>query len=183
MFENSGNKDWWDLLSITASCLSALGTMAAVIGALYLARRDERIRIKTTAAVWVPIDFPEQAFVGVDIVNLGRRSATVQKVYFKSGIVHRLCYLIPPSTRSSSTLPVKICDGEVAHFGFVMEQINSLSLIKTDLYGWFAWLKAHFIKVGVALSTGEHFEARVNKSLRNRLLSKAKDLRLSNQRQ
>ncbi len=80
------DQDAWKFVNTFAGWLSAVGTIAAVIVALYLARRDKMIRLDIVAQMMkrlVPGRPPED-YVTVIIRNLNPRSALVTHVYWRN---------------------------------------------------------------------------------------------------
>lgn len=58
---DSSTVDYWKFVNSFAPWLSAIGTLSAVIVAIYLARRDKFVRLKCAAGIRMLIgpDFPK----------------------------------------------------------------------------------------------------------------------------
>ena len=169
------DQELWRFVNSFAPWLSAIGTIAAVVTSLYLARKDTRIDLRVTAGVQVIVIEGARAGQGVEVVsldvtNFGRRAATVNSLYWKTGILRRKKYVwIPPRNLfSTRVFPVKLTDGEQATFNSPISEFeaNLDQRAKVALSGRASRLKAHCVGVGVGTSTGEHFESRVEKGLR-----------------
>ena len=80
--------DWLHLLP---EWLTAIGTLSAVIVALYLARRDKQIRCVASAAVYVMLGpgIPAEEFVQVTVINIGTRGFTVSGISWRTGILKK----------------------------------------------------------------------------------------------
>ncbi len=80
------DQELWSFINSFAPWLSAVGTIAAVITSLYLARKDARINLKVSAGVrmlFVEGKGPGggSRFVSLDVTNAGRRVATINSLY------------------------------------------------------------------------------------------------------
>ena len=175
------DQETWRFINSFAPWLAAIGTVVAVITALYLARKEARIQLKVRALIrYVVIagtDLgPGPNYLSVEVSNVGQRTATVTHIYWKTGIFRKKNYvwLIPPD--SPSNVPVKLNDGEQATFMDLLTKFESFNekIAKEDLSGWASGLKARFVRVCVGISTGDTFESRLDKSLRTHILEMAK---------
>lgn len=169
------DRELWKFINTFAPWFSALGSLAAVITALYLARRERTVDLKITAGVRVvaaPPQSPEWC-VYVEVVNRGRRRAVVD------GIVWRLPRLlseyeyawIPAANPLSAQIPSTLEDGARARF------VGPLAGFTTHFRdvvgtGWTRHIKARLLRVAVTTSTGWRFERRVEKGLRKALINK-----------
>ncbi|MFQ5852936.1 MAG: hypothetical protein ACE5JU_20440 [Candidatus Binatia bacterium] len=176
------DQETWKFINSFAPWLAAIGTVAAVITALYLARKDARIQLKVRALIRfvaiVGTDLgPGPDYVSVEVSNVGRRVATVTYIYWKTGIFRKKNYVwLVPQNPYSANIPVKLHDGEQATFMDLMTQFERgiKKFAEEDLSGWASGLKGRFVRVGVGTSTGDRFEALVDKSLRARFLEMAR---------
>lgn len=177
-----GSQELWRFINSFAPWLAAVGTIAAVITSLYLARKDFRIDIRLRAGVRtlaVMGDGPGHGteWVSLFVTNAGRRVATVSQLYWKTGVFRKQMYVwIAPRNPYSSTVPVKLSDGEQATYMLPIREFekNMHLRAKDAVSGLASRLKVHFIRVGVCTSTGEGFEARIEKSLRDLFVRMAK---------
>ncbi len=176
------DQETWRFINSFAPWLAAIGTIVAVITALYLARKEDRIQLKVRGLIrYVVIagtDLgPGPKYLSVEVSNVGRRAATVTHIYWKTGIFRKKNYVwLVPQNPYSANIPVKLNDGDQATFMDLMTKFESFNekIAKEDLSGWASELKARFVRVGVGTSTGDTFESRVDKSLRTHILEMAK---------
>lgn len=170
----------WELINSLATWLSAIGTLAAVVTSLYLARRDARIDLMINAGLRMLVlggKVQASDFIYINLTNLGRRGARVTQLYWKTGILWKKIYVwIPQQNDFSARIPVKLSDGDEAIFLSTLADFeSSFSEIANDVFsGWFGGLKARFIRVGVCTSSGDKFEKRLEKNLRQYFLKIAK---------
>lgn len=167
-------QEQWLRIDSVAGLLTAAGTLAAVIVALYLARKDERIRLEVHAALMVMISgggHKPTDVVSISVTNLGRRAATVKLLWWCMGFRKRQNALQKPP--AGSRMPVRLADGEDELYIFPADDMRSgLSEMFGAKYRnrfsrWF-WFRS--LRVAVTTSTGHQFYARVDKKLRDWLL-------------
>src|SRR2546428_351481 len=80
------DRQFWTFVNSFAPWLSAVGTICAVITALYLARRGDRIRLRVRCGIRIvvaqggrPGSAPQ--YVNLEVTNVGRRTATITTLY------------------------------------------------------------------------------------------------------
>ena len=170
----------WELINSLATWLSAIGTLAAVVTSLYLARRDAKIDLIINAGIRsLVLGGKVQAtdYIYLNITNRGRRGARVTQLYWKTGFLWKRTYIwIPQQNDLSARIPVKLSDGDEAIFmSSLIDFESSLSEIANNaLSGWFSGLKSRFIRVGVCTSSDDQFEKRLEKKLRQYFLIRSK---------
>lgn len=93
-----------NVITAIAAIASAIGTVAAVVVALYLARRDERLRLRVTNAFYIGALVGETRYVtgeefSLTITNLGHRRVTITGIEFHYGRFRgvRGFVIFPPS--------------------------------------------------------------------------------------
>jgi hypothetical protein len=162
----------WKFINTFAPWFSALGSLAAVITALYLARTERTVDLKITAGVRVvaaPPQNPEKC-VYVEVVNRGRRRAIVDSILWRlPRPFSEYEYVWIPSANSlSERIPATLEDGQRARFIGPLEGFtaNFLEVVGT---GWTRRIKARLLRVAVTTSTGRRFERRIEKGLRKAL--------------
>ena len=107
----------WQFINSFSSWLSAIGTVAAVIVALYLARRDKRIRLEVSAGIRLIVtqgikgNPPE--FLTIRVTNIGHREAQLTNIGWKIGFFRKK-HAVQTTIRDgiSSELPLRLKDGE-----------------------------------------------------------------------
>lgn len=102
-------------------CISGIGTLAAVVTALFLARRVEKIRLKVEVGlrgIFTPGDgSPFQKHLGIFVTNLGERPVTVNSVVWVVGRGKKKRYAIQTvSGPHTSQCPVELAHGKTATF-------------------------------------------------------------------
>jgi hypothetical protein len=84
----------WTFINSFADWLSALGTVSAVILALYLARRDKNVRLEVSAGHRIVVtpgtEGPYPEYLMIRIVNIGHREAQITNIGWKVGLFRRL---------------------------------------------------------------------------------------------
>ena len=123
-----------NLVQACASILAAIGTVAAVIVALYLGRRDEKVRLRVEAGFYYQylirgiarISYEQEAF-NVTVTNIGRRRAAISAVRICVGSWRPKCFgIMFPFNAQNASLPSIIDDGEQAYFSMPQEQFKEV---------------------------------------------------------
>ena len=100
--------------------LSSIGTIAAVIVALYLARRIENVRLKVEVGlmgVLIGNGKPSQEHVSIIVTNLGERPVTINTVSWAVGKGKKRRFAIQTlNSPFSAQYPVELAHGKSAHF-------------------------------------------------------------------
>ena len=100
--------------------LAGLATLAAVIVALHLARRTERVRLKVHVGHLVVIagdGSPFQEHLSISVTNLGERSVTINSVGWAVGKRSQRKYCIQSVSGPFTTqFPVELAHGKNANF-------------------------------------------------------------------
>lgn len=168
------DRDVWKFVNTFAGWLSAVGTIAAVIVALYLARRDKMIRLDIVAQMMkrlVPGRPPED-YVTVLIRNLNPRSTLVTHVYWRNPLSRRSTLVQEFGGKLRNDLPRRLADGDEALLSIPLDDFEqNLKEFKSILFP-FPRLKIRFLKVGAITSVGERSEAYVHHTLRNWMLER-----------
>jgi hypothetical protein len=172
--------EWWLFVNTFAEWFSAIGTIAAVIVALRLARRDARITLRISVGVrrlaqLGASEHPE--YFWFEVTNVGRRSARITNLIMRDGFPFRSAMvMIPPQNALSSTVPTTINDGERATYMIrweEYEEINGDRLAK-HFSGRLGRLRARRFRIGVSTSAGGEFFARIENGLAKRFVEIAK---------
>ncbi|MGA8027976.1 MAG: hypothetical protein WB992_12610 [Bryobacteraceae bacterium] len=100
--------------------LSSIGTIAAVIVALYLARRGEEVRLNVEVGLMQVVmgdGTPFQEHVGINVTNLGERPVTVNTVGWAIGKGKKRGFAIQPlNSPHSAQYPIELAHGKSASF-------------------------------------------------------------------
>lgn len=171
------DRETWEFVNSFAPWLAAMGTTAAVVTSLYLARRAEQIRLEIQAGERIVVqegDNPENrpSLFWVNATNLGRRQATITTLYWKPcRLVSPSLIWIPPRNRYSFQLPATIEDGASASWATPIQDLEAnlaedarriFSGVLGDFWLWWT-------RFCVVTSTGQEFGSRLEKPLRARL--------------
>lgn len=170
------SQDTWRFINTFAPWLSAAGTFSAVALSLYLARRDKNVRLKVSAGHRIIVGpgsrepYPE--YLSIYVVNIGHRDAQVINIGWKVGLFKKQ-YAVQSTMNDgmSSNIPVRLRDGDEAKFLIPLNnETNWLKDFGNKMLPPFPRLNSHFIKIQAHTSLGETFEAKIEKSLRKKLL-------------
>ena len=111
---------WIKVLTAAGSWLAAVGTIVAVVVALLLARRSEKVQLKTSAGCRLVITSdgsqPTRCLL-ISVTNVGQRTVTITSTGWCIGRwkSKRFC-IHSPSTKSQWKFGAKIEYGETAQF-------------------------------------------------------------------
>lgn len=171
----------WELVNSFSGWASALATFLAVAVALYLARRDNMIRVSVRASlrtVLVQGGGPGHGdrVVSINIVNRGRRVVTVTGLGWRTGFfgrkgpLRRREFLQAPPY--SEPIPRRLEDGEEASYLFPAENFLSTAedIAAALLERPFRVIRSRTLRVLVATSAGRGFSARATRELREAIL-------------
>ncbi len=166
-----------DWLHVLPEWLSAIGTLLAVMVALYLSRRDRQIRCVASASVYALVgpDVPAEEFVLVTVINIGTRVFTVSGVSWRMGIFKKKYFMqLPVQDVYSSSIPVELTDGKQARVCIPLRDFraNTRSTLMNDAPIHFRSFWTRFARIIVHSTTGENFTFRIHKSVRVEMLSR-----------
>lgn len=173
-----------DIVNAAAQAVSALGTLAAVIVALYLARHQVRanLAIRTTVVRLVTPGVPdsdEGRFLRVGIANSGFRDVKIISMGWQVGRIIRRAHFhqLLPLNALSSSLPAKLAPGDTADFYYPWEQFikNSTSIRTAIGTGWLRRRRARTTQFVAYLSTGEAIRSAIERQLSDEFLRLMED--------
>ena len=108
-----------------ADWVSGLGSMAAVITALYLASWSQVIKLSGYCGIRsvIGVSGPQQELVFISVTNIGSRTATICNIGMRVGRFKKRHAIITPSKDIySDGIPVTLADGQVAKWGIPLNQ-------------------------------------------------------------
>jgi hypothetical protein len=117
------DKETWKFINTIAPWLSAIGTIAAVVVSLYLARQGKSVKLDITAGhrlMATPgIKGPYPEYLAIRIVNTGHRDVQITNIewkvgFFKKQMQHAIQLIEPDGI--SSPLPVWLRYGEQSNY-------------------------------------------------------------------
>jgi hypothetical protein len=176
-----GNLEW-TFINGVSGLLTAVGTLSAVIVALWIATRDSRLRLKVHAGIRKMLlqrkvyERPgeEPDFLLIAVTNVGRRVVTVTGLLWKNRLVRRRwLFQMPGEAPLSAQLPARLQDGDEADFAVPLAALTSVN----DWADFRAIIPkprrftARFLRIVVRTSTGEFVTAPLEKELREWFLA------------
>ena len=185
------DRETWRFLNTFAPWLSALGTLAAVITSLYLARRAARLDIRVSASIvrmGVPGQQPWHEYFKIRVVNHGREAVVIAVAWWLrfnwlagTGLPKNWLVLTGPDDDYSTRLPARLDFGEEANFFLATDVFfkPSSDILKTIRSSRFRKLTLRLLRVGVSTSTGQKFRAPLDVYVRKFLLERS--TRVSNE--
>ena len=144
---------------------ASIATIAAVIVALYLAKKDERVRIKVNANLMSRFQAPtivEHEFLSIRVTNLGARPVEIVVVGWCIGKGKKKKKFIQTFGNPESTaIPARIPHGGTAHFTLSPDDTSSWIRSMADcLLQYQSGTSLDTLRVLISTSTGEKdFEA------------------------
>ena len=104
-----------------ASWVSGLGSFAAVVTALYLARDAQRIKLNGYCGLRLVVGggLPQKELLFISVTNIGSRPTIINNIGMTVGRFKNKCFAIITAVKDaySDGVPVTIGDGEVAKWG------------------------------------------------------------------
>ncbi len=152
-------KETWQFVNTFAPWLSALGTIAAVITALYLARRADKIRLQLRVGI-------RMIAVRGGVGDHGKEYVWViwkPVPWRKSGLIW-----IAPENQYSSKFPTTIDDGESANYVLPVEEFRERfgDRAREFFAGFAGGIRLKTLRFCVSTSTGDTFYQRPEAELR-----------------
>jgi hypothetical protein len=178
-------KEW---IEIILSALTSLGTLAAVIVALYLASRERKDRIRARARERAILNHPTQPnnplfVINIEVTNLSLHPVTITLLGWTVGIFRKQYFVQVPDWTDPLTfkLPQRLEYGESAHYNLPRADFfKNADAFCRHISTAIPWLSARFVFLHVSTSgyPGD-FRFRVETSLGRALVSRAKELKAS----
>lgn len=154
-----------ELISVIAESLTAIGTVGAVIVALWLANRQSRpaLRVRACFVSMVTLgqnvaDSPE--YFQISVVNAGYQDVVINGLQWTVGVIRKRHLIqIPELPPLAPRLPHRLPPRETTTFLFPKAEFlaNFAKLIPARHSGLLGKLLARPVRAGVYLSTGEYF--------------------------
>lgn len=168
----------WEFINTFAPWLAGIGALLAVIISLYLARRDQIIRLRVSAGVsWVFIKSlqgvnNEPDVIDIRVSNLGRRSVLVNGLGWQVGCLKKKQFWQErPQTPNSSELPIKLHDGDEAFYLIPLQDFdnNFLNQYRLKIFKKPFFLRIRTIRIVALTSVGKRFSSRINRNLKDHI--------------
>jgi len=172
-------------LELLLNAITALGTLAAVWVALYLARSDRRETLKARASSRVMVSPGERLKDGnecvlLSITNLTHRPVTLTGIGWHIGYIRPQSFIQMPSENPwTSKLPVKLEYGESANYVFLQKDFfREFSKIARHVDTILPWLTRRYLRFVVSTSGSEsNFSFMIDENLADLFISEAKKLK------
>jgi hypothetical protein len=170
------SKETWEFINTFSPWLSAIGTLAAVLVSLYLSGQDRRIKLRISAhsSFLISQGLPGKPteYLSIHIVNTGRREVQIINIGWKVGLFKKQ-YAVQTIMRDgiSSTLPVRIRDGEEANYFIPLKDSSWLKDFVEKFLHPDPESRLKHLKIQAVTSVGKKFESKIDKSLQTELLN------------
>jgi hypothetical protein len=177
------DRETWRFINTFAPWLSAMGSLSAVITALYLAQRDRRLNVRVRASIRIQFFVGGgpghgDEFVSVNVVNKGQRPARIARIFWRVGIMKTSTFFhTVPTAPGSSTLPTKLEDGDEAAFIYPIDAFFAgfLEGRPRNAFGRLSRLQSFFMRVQVSTSTGRVFSARISRDMQREVVRRLRE--------
>ena len=172
------DKETWQFIITFAPWLSAIGTIVAVFISVYLARRQERMRLEVSAGHRLMITpgqkGPHPEYILIHIVNIGQREVQINNIGWTVGLFKKqrqyAVQVIEPD-RLSSPLPVWLRYGEQANYYIPLGKKREwLEGFINDFYKLRPKSRVKHTKIQASTSIGKTFESTIEKVLQKIIL-------------
>jgi hypothetical protein len=163
-----------------------MGTLGAVVVAVYLANRERRDRIRARAGERAILGYPtcpDQALpvINVEVTNLTLHPVTITRLGWTVGVFHKQHFFQVPDWTDplTSKLPTRLEYGQSANYNFPREEFfKHAAAICNHISTAVPWVSARFIFLFVTTSGYPgHFRFRVEPSLGRALVERAKEIK------
>jgi len=171
-----------NLFNALGAWVASIGTISAVIVALYLARLDRIIRVRLSAGhrlVGTGSDRSKyQDHCSIRAVNMGSRKVTITGIGWRTGLFKKNIYEQILSTPPyPSTLPATLADGEEATWLIPFKSMdghpNWIDTFPREVLGKHPHLASKSVRIFVYTSVGNPIIATIEKPLREKIIAAA----------
>lgn len=154
--------------SMIGTWLASIGTIAAVITSLYLARQNDKVNLLITSNLIFLIGYgrnynDDDHYLNIEITNNGNRPVIIQNVSWQISKGKHLIVPLNPNP-IATPLPKMINYGEVARWAIEVNAVKNIwvpdfikdGIKKRDIDKW---------KIVVSLTTGERIKVKPNQRI------------------
>lgn len=168
-----------NVIHAIASVLTAIGTISAVIFALWLARRDNKINLDVSVNITRHILIANEPipddneYLSITVTNLGVRDATITSSGWQFGIFKKQSFIqiYDFSNPYITRLPKKLNDGDRAELFISIDDFKKNKDFLNSIYDvYLSRLWFIFLKFNIYTSTGKVFNTRLNSRVRKKFL-------------
>lgn len=138
-----------------ADWVSAVGTILAAAVALWLARRESRVKVSAYCGIRVMIDGEQHTrLVSITVTNTGFRSFKISNLGLTHGLIKKTQGIIKPGPPSAfrDAILQQVNDGDSSHFGY---EIDADNWVKTVGAQFKTWLDVETFRVIICFSNGQ----------------------------
>ncbi len=158
--------------------MSAIGTLAAVVVSLYLARQGHKVKLNINAGHRVMatpgIKGPYPEYLVINIINIGHRDVQITNMGWKVGLFKKQrqhAIQMKEQDGMSSPLPIWLRYGEKANYFIPLgDKREWLEGFIKDFYMHHAKSKVKYTKICIFTSLGRTFESTIEKGLQKIIL-------------
>jgi hypothetical protein len=179
------DKEFWKFFNTFAPWLSAIGTLAAVLVSLYLARINARMnKIKLRASVGHRLIMdtgktgPHEEIINFQVTNIGQREANITTIAWRVGFIRKSQAIqMFDNSRFANELPVLLRDGKQAGWMISLTENEGwlTDFCKSLLFPHWR-LNIGFVRLQVHTSIGKVFETKIEQNLKEKLVQECKKI-------
>jgi hypothetical protein len=185
------DKEIWKFINTFAPWFSALGTFAAVVVSLYLARISRRVRLKVSAGLEFRSINREHLEVGryicIRIINVGYREAIITNIRWQAGFLGKYAMnqqIDSVETFHNPALPIRLKEQEYSEIYLELSDDNFATAWPIrDYLSFRTKIRLYSVRLQVTISTGKIFSSRIDRGLRsefNRMIkSRSTEIQMS----
>lgn len=111
-----------------ADWVSGIGSLSAVITALYLANASQKVRLRGYCGHRIVVGGgePKKELVAISVTNIGNRSTVINNIGIRVGLFKkRYAIIAVVRDQYSDGIPKPLSDGEQAHWGIPLDERRS----------------------------------------------------------
>lgn len=170
----------WECVNSFSNWISAIGTVATAILALWLSVRDRRVNLSAHLSMGLlpgadPRVLNQQVFC-LEFTNEGPRTVTVTnhawRLPWVKGVVFMFQNIDTAVAHLCSKLPLELTDGKLGHAFYPIDHFLKLEepqKVFFHRYCWIAWFRIWFFRLYVHTSVGKSIRVRVRRQVRKTL--------------
>lgn len=161
-------------LSIIGSWLAGIGSLCAVVVALWLARRSEKIDLLINADERLMIgegQVEHPRYLWIKIVNRGNRNVIINSIGWRLGGKNKKYCIQLVNNAYSSSLPIELPFGhEATYLVPFFGETDWLNKFSNDFIGGQITEKLRTLYIQAHTSVGKTIESKISKNLRDALI-------------
>jgi len=162
-----------------ADWVSGIGSLSAVIAALYLSKANMRVRLYGTCGHRIVFEHGKDAqhhLISIFVTNIGARSTVISNISLRFGLIKKKYGIIKIlEGEFTQPIPKTLVDGEQGHWGFELDDHKTWI---TDLFRKefiTSWLDVKTMYIEVHTTNGGSFRFRPEPPLRKMILDLYKE--------